>query len=122
MRTTGTIYADGRVQYHGYERMNSRLLSISETAMVIHHGGGSYSDNGGTHYVAACVEVKPIASLKPGNEEGTWLFEIGGERLGVRSFHPTPKIAAKEAMRELEYRGAEFSAAIEKRRKEQRDA
>lgn len=122
MQTTGTIYADGRVQYHGYERMNSRVMAVNDTAIVIHHGGGSYSDNGGRHYVNARIEVSSLADLRPGNEPGTWQFQLGGSRLGVPSFHPTPKEAVRDAMHELAYRGEAFVAAIEKRRKEEDNA
>lgn len=115
MRISGTIYPDGRVQYHGYERMDSRLLSVNSYALVIHHAGGRYWDNSGGHYVAAHVEVVGLEYLRPGNEEGTWQFGLG---LGpkVASYHPTPKVAAGEAVRKLEMRGEEIVAAIEKRK------
>jgi hypothetical protein len=116
MHTTGTIYPDGRIQYHGYTPMKSRLLAINETLIVIHHPGGSYWDNGGEHYVNARIEVCGLAELRPGNAEGTWHFRLGGAR--GAAFHPTPAEAVKNAMWTLKEAGQKIVADIEKRNKE----
>lgn len=115
MRTTGIIRADGSIQYHGYTPMNSRLLSISDQLIVIHHGGGSYSDNGGRHYVNARVEVRTIKRLKAGNTEGSWEFELTPGR--GASWHATPKEAVREAMSLLRDRGDRIAREIEERQK-----
>lgn len=94
--THGIIKADGSVQFFGYDKMDCRVLDVRNGYITLHHAGGTYSDNGGAHYVPARVEVDVLDYLKPGNEEGTWLFGLG--RRSLSKFHPTPKEACRIAM------------------------
>jgi hypothetical protein len=116
MHTSGTIYPDGRVQYHGYERMDSRVLFIDDESIVIHHPGGRYWDNGGGHYVSARIEVWPLAELRPANEEGHWLFQL--DRGRGATFHPVPKQATANAMWTLRERGDEIMKRMKAQKEE----
>jgi len=109
--TQGTIYPDGRVQYYGYEKMESRVLDVRNGFITIHHAGGRYWDNGGEHYVAAHVEVMELAYLRRGNEPGTWNFRLGQKR--IADFHPTPKEAVRLAMNRLENHGEKMGESLD---------
>lgn len=98
----GTIYSDGRVRLDGYEPTKTRLVGINNRSIAIHHPGGRWWDNGGEHYTPAWISVHELESIKPANEPDTWRFEIkrrGGKEI---SFHPTPKVAARNAVLELQ--------------------
>lgn len=97
---SGTIYADGSVRIHGTVPTKTRIVAISRSHIAIHHPGGSYWDNSGQNYVSAWIEVLPLVELKRGNEAGTFIYRV--ERRGAIRFHPTPKVAVRAAMAELE--------------------
>ena len=79
-------------------------LAINGKLCVIHRPGGNWSDNGGRHYGAADITVREIKTLRRGNEPGTWRVHF--VRMGASiNFHPTPKVACREAMQELADRG-----------------
>ena len=104
MFDSGTIYADGRMHIDGYEDAGWRLLAINGKLCVIHRPGGNWSDNGGRHYGVADITVREIKTLRRGNEPGTWRVHF--VRMGASiNFHPTPKVACREAMQELADRG-----------------
>lgn len=99
MPDAATIYADGRIQYHGYEKMDSTVRCLTRTHITIHHPGGTYWDNGGEHYVSARFEVMEYESIQPANEEGTYLVRFS-RRPGTRvaEFHPMKSEAVHAAL------------------------
>jgi hypothetical protein len=104
MQTTGTIYADGRVQYDGYEPMGKTYLvavSTHHKLMVIKSPGGRFWTNGGENYSAASVELKTYEFIRPGNEPGTYRFALAN--FGPHaSWHPTQFNATQRALSDLE--------------------
>lgn len=104
MQITGTIYADGRVQYDGYEPMGKTYLVAVNTnhkLMVIKSPGGRFWTNGGENYSPASVEVKTYEFIHPGNEPGTYRFALAHRGL-FASWHPTQQRATQRALYDLE--------------------
>jgi hypothetical protein len=99
MMEIATIYADGRIQYHGFEHMKSTVRAITKTHVVIHHPGGTYSDNGGKHYVGAHYDVYEYETLRPGNEEGTYIMTFARSGKFVATFHPEKSEAVRAALK-----------------------
>lgn len=102
MVDSATIHADGRIQYHGYERMDSTVRAITKTHIVIHHPGGSYSDNGGQHYVSARMEVVEYDSIQKANAPRTYIVHFA-RRPGTRvvEFHPSKTKAIRKALQDM---------------------
>lgn len=116
MYTTGTIRPDGSVSLDGFVPMKWRLLALTPHYIVIHSPGGTWWDNGGAHYGRASIEVQRIARLTPGNEEGSWRFEV--ERgAPTASFHPTPARAVEDVIFKLRRDRERIARQIEERTK-----
>lgn len=102
MKVHGVIFPDGRVQWIGYEPMGASLIGVRLNAQVpsitVHFRGGSYWDNGGKHYCPAHIDVHAISDFRRGADRDTFKFTVG---MLLAEFHPTVKVAAREAMEEL---------------------
>lgn len=113
MMDSATINPDGTMVLHGYERQRWRLLYIRGDMLVFHSPGGHWTDNGGRHYGAAHIEIKQITELRRGNVEGSWQVKFKRAARFGGSFHPTPKEACREAMRELQWQGDKMAERVD---------